>query len=349
MKAKLSPTRNISLLLGRWPLLLAWLLLLPTAHAQIDATRTLTLEPIYVEPLTTDLPVLTIDPIYLLPLEPDLPLEPALPPAEPATDPDAPVGTVTDSPNNTTAPTTDTVTGDGTATDGSVRPPADEPVSTTPETGTSGTDTGGTPSLFVPAETDTENSTIPTQPAGTFTPRQPLPADTRTPPAENTSPAPECPAVTPAENATGSSVSAPTPCPTATPVIPQIHPLLFIGPFAAVLLFWGILSFLNGSHGRLEQSLRQRHLQNRHLDTVDRSRRQTYGQLLDFLAASTDSGRPLNHQALEQLLSRVALLGSQETNEIGAKIRQTFENDDRSALKPLIRQLTAAIRRDLQG
>lgn len=328
MTAKLSPTRNIALLLGRWPVLLAWLFLLPTAHAQLDATRTFTLEPLYAEPLTTEYPVLTIDPTYLLPLEPDLPHEP-----------DTPVDSETDSPNGTTEAATPPPTGGETAT-GSVPSPADEPVSTAPQTGTAGTGTGETPSLFVPAEPGTAS--------GTFTPRQPLPADTRTPPADTTPPDPECPPVSPAENATGSSVSAPTPCPTATPVIPQVHPLLFIGPFAAVLLFWAILSFLNGSHGRLEQSLRQRYLQNRHLDTVDRSRRQNYNELLDFLASSTDSGRPLNHQALEQFLSRISLLGSQETNEIGVKIRQAFQDDNRSALKPLIRQLTAAIRRDLQ-
>ncbi len=309
------------------PLLLSLLLALPAARAQSTLNDPLLLNTTFSEFNTTNPdPVLTIDPELLRTFEPVDTTQPA------ETD-----NTTTDNTGNTgtfdpNAPTGETASTEG--QDSYTRPPADDPGTTAPA--------DPTPDRTPPNDGSTR------LPSGTFTPR--LPGLTTDPNSPETPDLPDCPpADTPNDASIGNDSDVPSPpCVPAAPIIPVAHPLLFVTPFLGLLLFWTVLSYLNGRHGARSEALRQRHLRNRHLGTVDHARRQTCNELLDFLASSTDPARPLNHQALEQFLARLALLGSPETNQIAEKIRAAFLKDDRRALKPLIGEITASIRRDLQ-
>lgn len=334
-----SPKSLIGLIL--LPLLLSLLLALPVTRAQSTLNEPLLLDTTFSEFSTTIKdPVLTIDPDLLGTFEPLDTTQPA------ETD-----NTTTD---NTGTFDPSAPTGENTTTenqDSYTRPPADETGIVEPA------ETTDTPSLLVPGtnapadstpERTTPDDSSTRLPTGTFTPR--LPGLTTDPNSPETPPLPDCPpADTPDDASIGNDSDVPSPpCVPAAPIIPVAHPLLFVTPFLGLLLFWAVLSYLNGRHGARSEALRQRHLRNRHLGTVDHARRQTCNELLDFLASSTDPARPLNHQALEQFLARLALLGSPETNQIAEKIRTAFLKDDRRALKPLIGEITASIRRDLQ-
>lgn len=235
-------------------------------------------------------------------------------------------GTVTDPP-----PTTDP--GDtGSTSTGMFPTDPNAPTDTPPADPTRPTETPlpGTPGLFVPGT-----------PAGTFTPRPPF--NPNFPPEETPPPAQECPIVDP-------TLENPTPvCPTATtvPIIPQVPYLVLGTPFLAVILLWTVLSYMGKRQRAVEERYVTRHLQNQHAQNVNQTRQKIYRKFVDFLSSSNTSDRPLNNQALEQYMSKLALLGSPKVNELGEKVQTAFLNNDHTALKPLLKDLAAQIKLEL--
>jgi hypothetical protein len=205
---------------------------------------------------------------------------------------------------------------------------------------------------FVPPET--ERPEPEPAPTDSTPPRDPYypPAVTNRPPSNNNTPfRPTDPLPEPTEEELNCPpfdplAREPVECPTKEPVpiIPIPPYLLFLTPALAALLFWGIMSYFNRSQRRIEDQFSQKHIQANHQQNVNKSKVASYRELLDLLTTSQSAGTKPDQNKLQNLLSKVELLGSNEMKDLGIQARTALGNNDTKGLKPILKDMAKQIR-----
>lgn len=218
---------------------------------------------------------------------------------------------------------------------------------TTPTTPPAGTNTGVTTPTTTPTPTVTTTPPTKTPPRDIPTPR-PIPTQpTAQPTAEPTNTVivsgPEyCPPIAPFADQR-------TECPKVktVPIIPQFPVGALAAPILAVGLFWLIITYLNRGQLRVEQQFTRRSLANAHKHHVDQTRSREYQSALDHLTSGLSSPDGLSTDKFAPHLAKIQLLGSAKMQKLAAQIDLALHENNRTALKPLIRDLAQQIKKEI--
>jgi hypothetical protein len=199
----------------------------------------------------------------------------------------------------------------------------------------------GTTNPISVSEPAAPSATAVTAPPVLTTPTPPLLPPTTSPSHTATpSPAASCPSVPPVSNAI---------CPKADPppIIPQFPSSLIVTPFLAVFIFWIIISYLNRGRIRLEKGFLTRRLAASHQQNIDQARFREYQNLLDFLTKESSSGERFHLDKYEMIAVKIQLLGSAQMQNLLGRITEAIGTNDRQSLKPLIKELSRQIKKEL--
>lgn len=303
------------------------------AFAQIDA-RILPATDVMIDPMIkTD--TLILD--YPTLIVPDFTnLDVTLPTDTPTTpDPIVPTDTTTPRPTETPTNTGTYIPPDTTLPQPTDTPPRDPGTTPEPTTDPTTPTNPGSTGTFVPPERPPLII-----PGGTFTPRNPIDPDRR-PENQPEDEVEECPPFNPLDR-------EPVECPRVEtiPIIPVPPYILLLTPLLAVFLFWAIMSYFNRAQNKLENRFQNRHLQLQHQKSVNKSKIQNYRKMLDLLVKAQSSPKAGAPKELQQTLSKIELLGSNEAKNISQQAKNAIITGDKHAIKQSLKDLAQQIRKE---